>query len=57
MLRNKRLLNCKKLIHKTKRNISFTKKKINTVYNRLRNSLNKYDNWNSPENADNLFND
>lgn len=55
MIRNKRLLNCKNLIHKTKRNISFTKKKLNRVYNRLKNSLNQYDDWNSPENVDNLY--
>ncbi len=55
MIKNRKLSNCKQLINKTKKNITDTKNKINKVYNKLKISLNEYDDWNSPENADNLY--
>ena len=55
MIKNRKLANCAKLINKTKKNIFVTKNKINNVYNKLKFSLNEYDNWNSPENLDNLY--
>ena len=52
---NKKLKNCRNLIDKTKINITDTKNKINRIYNKLKLSLNEYDDWNSPKNADNLY--
>ena len=55
IFKNKKLLNCRNLIDKTKINITDTKNKIEGVYNKLKLSLNEYDDWNSPKNADNLY--
>ena len=55
ILKNRKLANCAKLINKTKKNIFVTRHKINNVYNKLKVSLNEYDNWNSQENLDNLY--
>ena len=55
IFKNKKLLNCRNLIDKTKINITDTKNKIDKIYNKLKLSLNEYDDWNSPKNADNLY--
>ena len=55
LIKNRKFAHCAKLINKTKKNIYVTKNKINNVYNKLKVSLNEYDNWNSPENLDNLY--
>ena len=55
IFKNKKLLNCRNLIDKTKINITDTKNKIDNIYNKLKLSLNEYDDWNSPKNADNLY--
>ena len=55
IFKNKKLLNCRNLIDKTKINITDTKNKIERIYNKLKLSLNEYDDWNSPKNADNLY--
>ena len=55
IFKNKKLLNCRNLIDKTKINITDTKNKINRIYNKIKLSLNEYDDWNSPKNADNLY--
>lgn len=55
MIKNRKMANCAKLINNTKKNIIVSKNKINNVYNKLKGSLNEYDNWNSPENLDNLY--
>ena len=56
-IKNKKLIKCKNLIHKTKNNITDTKDSINRFFNKLKTSLNQYDDWNNPENADNLYDD
>ena len=55
LIKHKKLINCKYLIYKTRTNISETKNKINKFYNKLKTSLNQFDDWNSPENNDNLY--
>ena len=56
-IKNKKLIKCKNLIHKTKNNITDTKDSINRFFNKLKTSLNQFDDWNNPENADNLYDD
>ena len=56
-IKNKILIKCKNLIHKTKNNITDTKDSINRFFNKLKTSLNQFDDWNNPENADNLYDD
>ena len=55
LLKNKNLINYNYLINKTRINISETRNKIDIFYNKLKSSLNQFDNWNSPENIDNLY--
>ena len=55
IIKNKKLIKCKNLIYKTKNNITETKDKIEKYYNKLKISLNQFDNWNNPENVDNLY--
>jgi len=55
-VRNRNLQFCKNRIHETEEDVYFKRNKIITDYNALKLSLNQFDNWNSPENADNLFN-
>ena len=55
LIKKKKLINCKYLINKTRINISETKNKIDKFYNKLKTSLNQFDDWNSPENLDNLY--
>lgn len=55
MIKDKKLLKYKFLIHKTQNTISKTKRKINKDYNKLKISLNQFDDWNDPENNDNLY--
>ena len=55
VMKKRKLIKCKNLINKTKKEISDTKNKINNVYNKLKISLNKFDDWNAPENRDNLY--
>lgn len=57
LIKNKKLIKCKNLIHKTKNNITDTKDSINRFFNKLKTSLNQFDDWNNPENADNLYDD
>ena len=54
-IRNRNLKYCDQRIHKTQENVSNTKNEIIKNYNDLKLSLNQLDNWNSPENFDNLF--
>ena len=55
LLKNKNLINYNYLINKTRINIFETRNKIDIFYNKLKSSLNQFDNWNSPENIDNLY--
>ena len=55
LIKNRKLLQCKNLIYKTKNKITDTKDKINRFYNKLKISLNQFDDWNNPENVDNLY--
>ena len=57
LIKNKKLIKCKNLILKTKNNITDTKDTINRFFNKLKTSLNQFDDWNNPENADNLYDD
>ena len=54
-IRNRNLKFCDFRVHKTEEDVSNTKNKIIKNYNNLKLSLNQFDNWNSPENSDNLF--
>ena len=54
-IRNRNLKFCDLRIHKTEENVSNTRNIIINNYNNLKLSLNQFDNWNSPENFDNLF--
>ena len=54
--RKRNLQFCTNRIHKTERDVYMTKNKIIKTFNILKLSLNQFDNWNSPENLDNLFN-
>ena len=54
--RKRNLQFCNNRIHKTERDVYMTKNKIIKTFNILKLSLNQFDNWNSPENLDNLFN-
>ena len=54
-IRNRNLKFCDLRIHKTEENVFNAKNQIIKNYNNLKLSLNEFDNWNSPENFDNLF--
>ena len=53
--RNRNLQFCNNRIHKTEVDVNGTKNKIINNFDKLKLSLNEFDNWNSPENIDNLF--
>ena len=53
--RNRNLKFCNNRIHKTEVDVNGTKSKIINNFDKLKLSLNEFDNWNSPENIDNLF--
>ena len=55
-LKNKKLIKCQNIIHKNKKSMSYTKDKIKIYFNQLKTSLNQFDDWNDPQNEDNLFN-
>ena len=55
MMKAKKLLQYKFLIHKTQKTISNTKGKINKDYNQLKISLNQFDDWNDGENDNIIF--
>ena len=55
LMKSKKLIKCNRLIEKTTNSIHKTKNKIFRVYNNLKISLNEYDDWNSPQNKDNLY--
>ena len=55
MMKTKKLLQYKFLIHKTQKTISNTKGKINKDYNQLKISLNQFDDWNDGENDNVIF--
>lgn len=54
-IRQRNIQFCNKRIYKTKEDVFLTKNKIIKDYDTLKLSLNQFDNWNSPENIDNLF--
>ena len=54
-VRNRNLQFCRNRIHETEEDVFIKRNKIITDYNALKLSLNQFDNWNSPENVDNLF--
>ena len=54
-MKSKKLTKCNRLIAKTTKSIHKTKNRIFKVYNNLKISLNEYDDWNSPQNKDNLY--
>ena len=54
-VRNRNLQFCRNRIHETEEDVFIKRNKIITDYNTLKLSLNQFDNWNSPENVDNLF--
>ena len=55
MIKGRRLIKCNRQIVKATRNINKTSDKIRNIFNRLRISLNEYDDWNDPKNVDNLY--
>ena len=55
MMKAKKLLKYKFLINKTQKTISTTKGKINKDYNKLKISLNQFDDWNYGENDNDHF--
>ena len=55
MMKAKKLLKYKFLINKTQKTISSTKGKINKDYNKLKISLNQFDDWNYGENDNDHF--
>ena len=57
MIKGRKLIKCNKQIIKATRNINKTSDKIRNIFNKLRISLNEYDDWNDPKNIDNLYND
>ena len=57
LIKGRKLIKCKKQILKATKNINKTSDKIRNIFNRLRISLNEYDDWNDPKNIDNLYND
>ena len=54
-MRNRNLQFCNIRINKTEKDVYSTKNSIINNYNILKLSLDEFDNWNSPENIDNLF--
>jgi len=55
ILQKRKLINCKEHIYRTRKNKHDTKIKIDIFYNKLKKSLNQFDDWNDPENVDNLY--
>ena len=55
ILQKRKLINCKQHIYRTRKNKHDTKIKIDIFYNKLKKSLNQFDDWNDPENVDNLY--
>ena len=55
IIQKQKLMNCRYHIFRTKKNIYDTRIKMNKYFNRLKTSLNEFDDWNSPENIDNLY--
>ena len=55
IFKDKKLRKCNYLIGKTKSNINEIRDKINRDYNDLIYSFHEYDDWDSPENKDNLY--
>ena len=54
-VRQRNIQLCNKRIHKTEEDVHYAKNKIIKDCDSLKLSLNQFDNWNSPENIDNLF--
>ena len=54
-MRNRNLKFCNNRIYKTKQDVYSTKNSIINIYNIFKLGLDEFDNWNSPENVDNLF--
>jgi hypothetical protein len=55
IIQKQKLMNCRYHIFRTKKNIYDTRIKMNKYFNRLKTSLNEFDDWNSTENIDNLY--
>lgn len=55
IFKDKKLRKCNYLIGKNRRSINEIRDKINKDYNKLISSFHEYDDWNSPENEDNLY--
>lgn len=55
IIKGRKLIKCKRQIVKATRSINKTSDKIQKIFNRLRISLNEYDDWNDPKNVENLY--
>jgi len=57
MIKGRKFIKFNQKIVRATRNINKTSDKIRNIFNRLRISLNEYDDWNDPKNIDNLYDD
>jgi len=55
LIKGRKLIKVKRQIVRATRNINKTSDKIRNIFNRLRISMNEYDDWNDPKNIDNLY--
>ena len=55
IFKEKKLRKCNYLIERNNKNVNKIRDKINKDYNELIRSFNEYDDWDSPENKDNLY--
>ena len=55
--RNNRVINCRKLIEQTLEDTKKTKKTISNYFEQYKTVFDQYDDWNSPKNENNLYNE